>query len=50
MSNSSPMPRLMRYLPPILTALLIAVSIWIGSQMSLSGLISYTPKNSFLAA
>lgn len=50
MAKSSSMPRLMRYLPPILTVALVAFSIWVGSQMSLSGLISYTPKNIFLAA
>lgn len=50
MAKSSSMPRLMRYLPPILTVALVAFSIWVGSQMSLSGLISYTPKNFLVAA
>src|SRR5699024_7853361 len=40
----------LKILPPILTILLVIISIIIGSRMSLSGLISYQPSNIILAA
>lgn len=49
MAKPSPIPKVFRYLPPIITVLLIVLSVLAAKQMSLMGLISYTPQNYLLA-
>lgn len=48
--HPSKLTKTLKILPPILTILLVIISIIIGSRMSLSGLISYQPSNIILAA
>ena len=48
--DSSHSSRMFKILPPILTVGLVALCIYIGSKMSIQGLISYTPSNVLLAA
>ena len=47
---SSHSSRMLKILPPILTVALVLLCIYIGSRMSIQGLISYTPSNVLLAA
>lgn len=42
--------RLLRVLPPLLTALLVVVCLVVGSRISWSNLLTYTPPNLLLAA
>ncbi len=49
MTQKSKLPKSFRILPPILTVLLILLCVFIGSQMSFSELISYSPPNLLLA-
>ena len=48
--DSSHSSRMLKILPPILTVALVLLCIYIGSRMSIQGLISYTPSNVLLAA
>ncbi len=50
MSKKSTLPKSFRVFPPLLTALLILLCVYLGSHMSLSELISYSPSNPILAA
>lgn len=49
MAQKSKLPKSFRIFPPLLTTLLILLCIFIGSRMSFSELISYSPPNLFLA-
>ena len=42
--------RLLRVLPPVLTVLLVVVCLVVGSRISWSNLLTYTPPNLLLAA
>ena len=48
--DSSHSSRMLKILPPILSVALVLLCIYIGSRMSIQGLISYTPSNVLLAA
>ena len=42
--------RLLRFLPPLLTVLMVVVCLVVGSRISWSNLLTYTPPNLLLAA
>ena len=50
MDKRSSLPKSLKIFPPIITVLMILLSLLIASKMSLEGLISYTPDNALLAA